>query len=195
MCEASDGVSGIESAIERYGRPLERSWHYEVSPATFRYWQTIKGKRAAEVIILLRRHNGRYIVHTKAFYPQGTYRLLSGGIKPGEDLVAAVERETWEETGLEVHIARFLGILHHEFAEQESCLPFTSYVFEVVEEKGDLHVNDPHEAITGYREVALADLISLAKQLETLPPAWNDWGRFRAAPHRFAVEALTEKYA
>jgi 8-oxo-dGTP pyrophosphatase MutT (NUDIX family) len=195
MGEASDGVCGIESAIERYGHPLERSWHYEVSKDTFLYWQMVKGKRAGEVIIVLRRHDGRYVVHTKAFYPQGVYRLLSGGIKPGEDLITAVQRETWEETGLEVHIARFLGILQHEFAWQDSSLPFISYVFEVVEENGTLHVNDPHEAITGYREVVLADLISLAEQLEALPRDWHDWGRFRAMPHRFVVEVLTEKHA
>jgi 8-oxo-dGTP pyrophosphatase MutT (NUDIX family) len=195
MSEASDGVSGIAAAIEQYGRPLERSWHYEVRKDTFLYWQMVKGKRAGEVIILLRRRNGRYVVHTKAFYPHGTYRLISGGIKPGEDLSTAVQRETWEETGLEIHITRFLGILHHEFAGQDSSLLFTSYVFEVVEEKGVLHVNDPHEAITGYREVTLAGLIDLAEQLEALPPDWNDWGRFRAMPHRFAVEVLTEKHA
>ena len=79
--------------MARYGRPVERVCAYQVSQDTFLYWELARRKRVAEVVLLLRRPNGRYLVHSKTFYPQGTFRLLSGGIKPGEDLLTAVKRE------------------------------------------------------------------------------------------------------
>ena len=56
---------------------------------------------------MIRRRNGLYLVHTKAFYPQGVYRLLTGGIKPGEPLLEALAREAQEETSLTLRIERF----------------------------------------------------------------------------------------
>lgn len=187
MVEAPRGVA---EAMARYGQPVERTHTYQVSQETWRYWELVLQKRAAEVVPLVRRPNGRYVVHTKSFYPQGVFRLLSGGIKPGEDLVAAVWREVWEETGLRVRIERFLGVIHHEFHHQGKVLPFTSYLFLVAEEGGTLGNHDPQEAISAYREVELAELIKLAEELEMLPAQWADWGRFRATPHRLAAEVL-----
>jgi len=186
----AEGVRGLEAAMARYGRPVERVCAYQVSQDTFLYWELARRKRVAEVVLLLRRPNGRYLVHSKTFYPQGTFRLLSGGIKPGEDLLTAVKREALEETSLQVRIASFLGVIQHHFTWQEKSLPFTSYLFLVAEESGILGNSDPQEAISAYREVELAELETLAAELEALPPAWADWGRFRATSHRLAVEVL-----
>jgi 8-oxo-dGTP pyrophosphatase MutT (NUDIX family) len=46
---------------------------------------------------------------------------------------------------------------------------------------------DPHEQISGYRWIPMHDLPAIAAQLEHLPPAWADWGRFRALAHRFVA--------
>jgi 8-oxo-dGTP pyrophosphatase MutT (NUDIX family) len=181
---------GVAEAVARYGQPVERKYTYPVSRETLLYWESILRKRAAEVVLLLRRPNGRYLVHTKAFYSPGVYRLLSGGIKPGEDLLMAVRREAWEETGLEVRIERFLGVIQHVFSYQGKSLPFTSYLFLVAEEGGTLGNRDPEEAISAYREIEPTDLLRLAEELEMLPPQWADWGRFRATPHRLAAEVL-----
>ena len=187
-----DGVRGVQQAIERYGLPGVRSYVYQVTQETCRYWEMVRRKRDAEVVMLLRRHSGRYIVHTKAFYPKGVYRLLTGGIKPGEDLVAALEREMAEETGLDTSVERFLGILDYRFVHQKRSIAFRSYLFALVERGSNvLASNDPKEAISGYREIPLAELSDLASDLEALSPDWLDWGRFRAAAHRFIVEALT----
>jgi len=196
-------IPGLAQAIERYGAPIERCFIQQVSEKTFRYWQSARRKRDAEVVILLRRKNGRYLVHTKGYYPPGTYRLISGGIKPNEDLLDAVQRETHEETSLVVRIERFLGLLRYRSewqgqglppTESIGGLPFTSCLFAVAEQGGTLGLNDPGEAISGYREVSLQELGALAEQLEALPPEWNDWGRFRAMAHRFILEVLDEGY-
>ncbi len=182
------GAPGLLRAIKRYGRPVERSYVHRVGKTFF---PTSAGpKRLFEVVMLLRRRNGLYLVHTKEFYPKATYRLLSGGVKPGEDLIAAVRREALEETGLEVRIESFLGILRHQFVCEGRSLPLVSYLFAVVEESGVLGCDDPHEAITGFREVTLREIAAMADSLESLPPDWIDWGRFRATAHRLAGERL-----
>ncbi len=184
-------VPGLQEARERYGVPVERAYTFAVSQDTFHYWEVERRKRVAEVVLALRRRNGNYLVHTKSFYPLGIYRLLSGGVKPDEDLLLAVQREVMEETNLEVRIERFLGIQYHRFEWQGAIRFFTSYLFGLAETGGALQVNDVGEKITGYREVDLNGLLVLAQQLEALPPDWIDWGRFRATAHRLVVEVMT----
>ena len=183
-------LRGLDRAVERYGTPSLQRLTLEVTPDTLAYWRRVRERRVAEVIMLLRRKNGGYLVHTKAFYPKGVYRLISGGIKPDEDLVEAVHRETQEETSLQVGIDRFLAVFQYRFRRASESQGFTSYLFHVSELEGYLEVGDPTEAITGFRDISLSGLESVAQDLENLAPDWVDWGRFRAAPHRYAFEML-----
>ncbi|OGO05689.1 MAG: hypothetical protein A2Y73_07200 [Chloroflexi bacterium RBG_13_56_8] len=192
--ENEKDVRGFEAAVERYGCPLIRCYTFQTDKTIFDEGKAGLAQRTHEVVVLLRRLNGRYLVHTKSFYPEGVYRLLSGGIKPGEDLLAALRREVREETSLRIGIERFLGVLRYRFIEPTLHRAFTSYLFSVAETGGVLKRNDPHEEISDYREMALHDLTSVAEQLESLPEAWATWGRFRAAAHRLAVEVLTKTY-
>lgn len=187
------GVRGVTDAAARWGAPVRRAFRYEVSDDTFRYWRSVRRKRPGEVVLLLRRRNGLYLAHTKEFYPAGTYRLPSGGIKPGEDLVEAVFRETAEETSLEVEVMAFLAVVEHQFVRGDAQTDFTSYLFLLEERGGTLHPADAGEAITGFRELSLAEVVALAEALEALPPDWRDWGRFRASVHRVAGEVLGEE--
>lgn len=186
-------VRGVADAIERWGAPATRTYRHDVSDDSWRYWQMVRRRRAGEVVLLLRRRSGRYLVHTKGFYPEGTYRLPSGGIKPGEDLIAAVLRETAEETSLEVGVKAFLAIVEHHFFRRDAQIEFTSYLFLLEERGGTLHSADEGEGITGFRELSLTGVVALADELEALPPEWSDWGRFRASVHRVVGEVLDEE--
>lgn len=186
-------VAGLMEAIERYGTPALRTYHYDVSEEMWRYWQTMRRKRAAEVVALLRRRSGRYLVHTKRFYPEGTYRLPSGGIKPGERLMEALHREVAEETSLTVCVEAFLATVAHRFHLHGEEVAFTSYVFLLREVSGTLHTADEGEEITGFREIPLAEVVALADELEGLPPGWQEWGRFRASVHRVVGEVMGEE--
>lgn len=183
---------GIQQAEKTYGLPARREYNLYVQEETLAYWQGVSRKRQAEVVLVLRRRNGCYLVHTKSFYPPGVYRLLTGGVKLGEDLTAAVYREAWEETGLDIQIERFLGILVNRFIWQGQSVTLTSFVFLVSEVGGELVPQDLDEAISGFREVSLIELLELAEQLDSLSGRWQDWGRFRAIAHRFTVEGMTE---
>jgi len=186
------GPSGIEEATVRFGRPEERNYCLTVHRDAFEERHRKRGKRAAEVIFLVCRPGGKFLLHTKSFYPPGAYRVLTGGIEEGEDLVAAILREAREETGLEVSVERFLGILRYRFCWDDKETDFTSYVFLLKETGGRLAPQDSGERISGYKEVTLDEFPEIARKLEeTLPSSWKAWGQFRALAHRFAFEALT----
>ena len=188
-----EGVAGVAEAVERYGPPVERVVTYDVRADTYRYWRRVRRRRAGEVVLLVRRPNDTYLVHAKAFYPPGVYRLLSGGIKPGEDLSAAVLREAAEETSLDVSVEAFLALVTHRFLRSAHEIEFVSYLFLLAERGGALHVADEGEAITGFRDLPLEGVVALADELEALPGEWRDWGRFRASMHRIAGEVMAER--
>lgn len=184
------GIRGLAAVRERYGDPLVWQRTLNVSAETLAERRNLEDRRTAEVVLLVRRPNGRLLLHTKAFYPQGAYRLLSGGIQPGEGLVEAALREAHEETGLHVCIERFVGILRQRFVHDGEQTLFTSYLLLLAEEGGLLGNTDADEDITSYREVTPEELPAVAEALEALPPDWADWGRFRAMAHRLAAHVL-----
>ena len=164
--------------------------------------------------MVVRRPSGRLLVSTKAFYPLGVYRLMTGGVEAGETVHAALLRETLEETGLQTEVRRFLAALAYRTAATlaaGSAEPvFYTYAFLLDEVGGTLGALDEHERIEAYREIETDDLPALAAALDGLaitapdvlaahpgadpaldPRGWWDWGRFRAVVHRAVHEALS----
>lgn len=180
---------GMAEAERLYGRPEVR--HYDLGDwgDLERFW-TMWAKRRSEVVMAIRRPGGRVLLQTKAFYPEGAYRLPSGGIWQGEALLDAARRETLEETGLEVQVLRFLGALCYRFRRAGATQERASYVFLLDGGAGPLVPQDQVERISGYCEVPLAELDAVAARLEQLPGEWAVWGRFRALVHRFVLEVM-----
>ena len=180
----------ITELARRYG-PLERR-HYvlEVGEQVFTRWREERSDYRGEVALFILRPSGKFILHTKAFYPEGIYRIPTGCIERGEDVVAAVHRETREETGLTVAIERCLGILEYELRYRRETLPFVSYVFLLRENDGQLCPQDDGERITSFREVPLTELDAVARNLRAIEADWRDWGHYRAIAHSFTAEVL-----
>jgi len=181
----------IAQLTTRYGAPLRRRYVLGVSEESYKFWR--KSKRRAEVVLFIRRTNGNLLLHTKDFYPKGAFRVPSGGIHKREALLDAVHREAFEETGLQVAVERFLAVVQFDFCWQERIVSLSSYLFWLREVGGHLDVQDKHERITAFREVAACGLESIASHLENLPPAWREWGKFRAIPHRLAAMVLHQE--
>jgi 8-oxo-dGTP pyrophosphatase MutT (NUDIX family) len=191
MAQTNRGAE-ITELGERFGMPAARRCVLHVDQATYDWWTMVKPRRRSEVVLLVRRPSGQFVLHTKDFYPQGTARMPSGGVKRRESLLDAAYREATEETGLQVLVDRFLAVIDFEFHWNKQVIPFSSYLFLLRETGGELKVNDPCERISGFSEVSLPELESVAERLEQLPPEWHDWGRFRSYPHRLASELLAE---
>ncbi|NIO70847.1 MAG: NUDIX domain-containing protein [Anaerolineae bacterium] len=181
----------VAELARRYG-PLERR-HYilEIGERTFADWREVmRNDRRGEVGLFILRPSGNVILHAKEFYPEGIYRVPTGGIERGEDVVTAVHREAREETGLTVAIERCLGVLEYEFRYRGETLPFVSYVFLLRENGGQLCPQDEGERITSFQEVPLTELEAVARNLRAIEADWRDWGHYRAIAHSFVAEVL-----
>lgn len=183
----------IAHLFAKYGPGQRWRMTLEVSALTFDdWWQKMveKPNRRGEVVLSIRRPDGQILLHTKPFYPEGVFRLPSGGVNLDEPVLAGVTREAKEETGLDVAVDRFLGTVEYEFRHGQRRLPFVSCVFLVETDNSLPVVQDTEERITGFRYVAAPELRRVATQLRALPVEWADWGRFRAPPHDLVADAL-----
>lgn len=186
-----EAVRGLVEAERLYGRPVVRCIDLGDYGDQDRFWEMWQ-KRQAEVVLVLQRPDECVILQTKEFYPNGVFRLPTGGVKAGEDLVSAVGRELMEETGLPARIRRFAGILRYHFRRHGEPMTRESYVFLLEAGAGELRPQDEAEEIAGFREVPSEELKRVAAQLDGLPGEWATWGRFRALVHRFVAARLVE---
>lgn len=185
----------IQHLSQRYGQPIIRNVHIQTNES---FDPINKKDRYGEVCMVVRRKNGRLLTMIKTFYPQGAYRLLTGGIKPHEHILDALLRETLEETSLEVEIKRFLAIATYDVEKAEKSPAFYTFAFLLDEVSGTLGVIDEDERIEAFREIEPQELLQLAEHLENLQAKaseelggrWNGWGTFRAVIHRLVWEAL-----
>lgn len=155
----------------------------------------LQGSRLCEVCMIIRRPNGRLLTMKKTFYPAGAYRLLTGGIEPGESILEALQREVQEETGLTTTLIRFLGaIVYH----METRPRFATFAFLLEETGGVLQTNDPEEYLEAFQEIEIDTLPLIIERLSKLGHSydpeigsyWDDWGRFRIVVHRLVWECL-----
>lgn len=158
--------------------------------------------RYGEVLMAVRRPNGKLLVAIKTFYPRGAYRLPTGGIHHGERILDALIRETHEETGLETVVRRFLATIAYRGRSTPEAQPlFHTFAFLLDELGGTLGALDTSERIEAWREMSPAELRDQAAILERIVTegtagiggSWADWGRFRAVAHRAVADALELK--
>jgi NAD+ diphosphatase len=174
----------IARLAERYGEPLRVTETLDAGD-----FDPLASPRTGEVAMVVLRKNRKILLNTKAFYPEGVYRIPTGGIEDGESVEGALLREVKEETNLLVEVERFLAMVTHLAPGRRR--PFTSYVFLLREISGELRVNDPEEQISGWLEVDAGDLMPVAGRLAGLEGAWRDWGRFRSVLHRAVAPLLS----
>ncbi len=178
----------VAALAAAYGQPQRLAQSLEIGPELFRTRFARLDDRRGEVVLALQRPAGTFLLHTKAHYEPGTYRLLTGGVHRGETVLAAVHREAAEETGLLVTVARFIAVLDVTFHFGPIAIPFPSYVFHIYETGGDLQPGS--QEIAGLREFAPDELPQIAAALRSLPGPRADWGRWRAMAHDVVTEAL-----
>jgi len=182
-------------ALEQIYGPFPRQHpRLAVGPVHLEYWaEKVLRDRRGEVVLVVRRDSGEVLLHTKAFYPAGVYRLPSGGVSWGEAVSAALRREVYEETGYTAWEEQLLGLVTYDFWSHGRSLPFVSYVFLLAGVQGAPNVQDEGERISGFKWVPVLGLPAVAAALRSLPedsPGRQDWGRFRALAHDFVAQRL-----
>ncbi len=178
----------IEKLKKRFGNFERASFEYKnISPA-FSEWVKRLTRRRGEIVLVVPRGDGRVLLHTKPHYPEGVYRLPTGGIHPGEDAAVAAKREGFEEIGFSANELQLLGVLDNVFWVNGEQYVYPSFVFQTQEFTRTPNPTDPEEAISGFRDVGVVEFRAAATQLAQLPAAWHEWGRFRAAPHAWLAE-------
>ncbi len=155
---------------------------------TFINW--ISGSQHGEVVLVVPRPQNKILLHTKSFYPKGVFRLPTGKMKAGEAAIDAFYREFLEELGCSGAIDRKLGVVQHRFVSGSKAAAFDSHVFLSQELAEQPIPRDKDEQITGFADVTVSDLLSVAAELRALTHEWRDWGAFRASVHEFVANRL-----
>lgn len=140
---------------------------------------SVRKDRRGEVVFCVVRPNGKIITITCEEYPKGIFRIPTGGIGYGEDVVEAVHREVMEELGLEVEITDFAGVLKIMFRHGDHTVMFYSYIFILREKSGRLLLDASDNEISEVREVDMEEFKPIVDKLADIPGKWHDWGSFR----------------
>ncbi|HPN34366.1 MAG TPA: NUDIX hydrolase [bacterium] len=148
--------------------------------------------RRGEVVLCLQNSAGQYLMHSKSFYPSNVYRLLTGGIHYNEPLMAALERETLEETGWQAPCYQPLAVVFYTFCYQQERIPFFSYLFHSAVAGLSPAVQDEGESISAFSWMDADELKKATQVLLQLPPPWEDWGRMRAVAHTVLLQFMAK---
>lgn len=181
----------IDGLARLYGEPQRVSFRFLVRSPGFREWVQRLTRRRGEIVLIVPRAQDRVLLHTKPHYPQGIYRLPTGGIHFGEAADAAARREAYEEIGFKPQTLRFVGLLTNTFIVQDDPLVYPSYVFETEAFTLKPAPTDLSEPISGFQDAGAAALDAVAMQLRGLTGGWQEWGSFRAAPHAWLAKHWT----
>ena len=182
ICRKLSSAGSISDVTIRYA-----------SPGYFnRLKNVVQKDRRGEVVFCVVRPNGKFIAITCSEYPKGIYRIPTGGIGHGEDILGAVYREVREELGLEVTIRSFGGVVRIRFEHENQHVMFYSYIFILDETGGKLLEDASDDEISEVREVNLDGLEKIVKSLEGIRGKWKDWGRFRYVTSNAVLRILRE---
>ncbi|HPG37909.1 MAG TPA: NUDIX hydrolase [bacterium] len=161
--------------------------HYQREHFMFMY---NRPHRRGEIVFMLENTHNDVLLHTKPFFPNGVYRLLSGGINMGEAVAETLHREVYEETGFHVDNGQCIALIFFIIKHESLSMPFLTFLYRCNGITGEPVVHDHSENISGFRWVAYNELNHVYRQLLELPEDWKDWGVFRALPHKIFYDIL-----
>lgn len=146
--------------------------------------------RCGEVAFALERKNGKFVVIRNSVYPEGVYRIPTGGIRFGESVLSALYREIGEELGVKVELKRFLGAVKYDISYGGEHLDFYSFVFRMKEISGNIIEDATQNEISEFAEADLGFLIKISEKLKEKGDSKGDWRSFRYQTTSFIIPFL-----
>ena len=185
----------VEDLAALHGQPVRRHFNLDLDDYLVETRSRRRADRRAEVLFAVTRPSGRVLIHTKSRYPQGLYRLFTGGINPDESVGAALYREVDEEIGLDCRVERFLAVCTYAFLHPDPArqYQFASYVFHLVLDNEDAPCPRDLTEIAQIGEISLEGLPAIASHLRSLQGSRAAWGIWRAIGHDIVYEQLTQQ--
>ena len=120
-------IRGLES---RFGRPREAVLSYAITRGEFDFIRSTQKKGRAHDVTAFVFHDDRLAVIQKPSYPDGAWRIPSGGIGEGEPFEEGMAREVMEETGLSVRMSRYLYRVQVAFVSEDDRIDWTTHAVE-----------------------------------------------------------------
>lgn len=118
----------VQELVLEFGEPIIERWDVSLTEKEFRNVERHREQGRAHDVSLLILNAGDAAVIRKAGYPDGAFRIPSGGIHPEESFVDGALRETYEETGLSVAIEDYLLQIHASFTFGDDRAAWTTHV-------------------------------------------------------------------
>jgi len=166
---------------------------YPTSGYFNRVRNVVRHDMRGEVVFCVIRPDGKAIMTRRNDYPENVYRIPTGGIGHGEDVVDAVFREVREELGLEVRIRDFAGVVRIRFEHGNEHVMFYSYIFILDEIGGRLLADASDDEISEIKEVDLEEFEQAVRALGSIGGKWQDWGKFRCITSNAVLNYLKHK--
>ena len=144
--------------IARFGAPQVWDGSREISAANAAMISrsTARG-RAHDVTFVIRSEADLVVIVRKPQFPQGAWRIPSGGIDVGESFEDGVKREALEETGLAIELTGYPLVAASTFTHAGEEIPWTSHVVTAFSAGGELAPRDRVE-IEDARWASMAEL-------------------------------------
>ena len=191
MPDRSIGFVHVDEAVlaplrARYGEPATLEWEGEISEREYSL-ATYNPDRAHDVTLFIFNDERLALIRKHDVEP-GIWRPPGGGVKPGEDFVAGVEREALEETGLRVELERYLVDATARFVYVPHDVPWRTHIFLATTDDVELAPRDTEE-IQAARWGTLEELSGPLR--ERLVATGRAFWRYRVALHDAAAEGLS----
>jgi 8-oxo-dGTP diphosphatase len=170
---------------ERYGVPATLEWEGKIS-AREHALATYDPDRAHDVTLFIFNGNNLALIR-KRHFEEGIWRPPGGGVKRGEELVAAVEREALEETGLRVELQRYIVAAAARFVHEPHEVLWRTHVF-LAATDDEVPAPQDTDEIEAARWGTLPELAGPLR--ERLLATGRAFWRYRVALHDAAADAL-----
>ncbi len=179
----------VQELVLVYGEPIVERWDIPLTEKEFRAVERHRERgRAHDVSLLIMRAEQAAVIR-KAGYPEGAFRIPSGGVHPEESFIDGAVREAYEETGLSVKVEDYLLQIHVNFTFDGDDAQWTTHVMLATPLDGDAETQSETElAPHDLDEIEAARWMEWSELVHDVSPLLEGSGlgglRYRARIHK-----------